>query len=146
MKKSIYTLAITAFAAGTIFSACNTSAEKVENAQNKVTEANEDLNKAEDNYAADVKKFRKESEEKIADNEMRIAECTASLEREKNEATQADKVKVAELEQKNRDLRKRMDNYQENGNENWQSFKREFDHDINELAISLRDISKNNVK
>ena len=43
MKNQIYTLAVTALMAGTIFTGCQSSDEKVEAAQDKVQEAKQDL-------------------------------------------------------------------------------------------------------
>ena len=83
MKKSIFSLALTAFVAGTLLTNCSTPAQKVENAEDHVEQANEDLNKAQDDYAADVEKFRKESEERIATNEKSIADFDARIEKEK---------------------------------------------------------------
>jgi len=141
MKKSIFTLALTTFVAGTILTSCSTPAQKVETAQDNVAKANEDLNKAQDNYAADVEKFRKESDEKIATNEKSIADFDARIAKEKKEVKAEYKKKIAALEQKNTDMKKRMDDYKADGKDKWETFKTEFNAEMNELGKSLNDLT-----
>ena len=52
---------------------------------------------------------------------------------------------IAVLEQKNRDMRARVDAYEKSQN-GWDSFKREFDHDMDELGQALKDLTVNNKK
>jgi peptidoglycan hydrolase CwlO-like protein len=96
---------------------------------------------------SEYKKFRKDADQKIKKNEQRIAE----LKEKKQEGTQevADKYnkKVADLEKRNMELKQRMTDYKaDSGNEKWQSFKREFNHDMDELGKALKDVGTNNVK
>ncbi|MFA9212973.1 MAG: hypothetical protein ACEQSR_03900 [Candidatus Methylacidiphilales bacterium] len=51
-----------------------------------------------------------------------------------------------ELEQKNNDLRKRMNDYNEERKLIWEKFKLEINHDIDEIGIELKDITINNTK
>lgn len=51
-----------------------------------------------------------------------------------------------ELEQKNNDLRKRMNDYNEERKLVWEKFKLEINHDIDEIGIELKDITINNTK
>ena len=146
MKKSILNLAASAFITGSILTSCSTPAQKVENAQNNVTEANLDLNKANEEYLADIEKYRKETADKIAANNLSISDFNARIEREKNEVKADSKKKIAVLEQKNSDIKKRMEDYQADGKEKWELFKAEFSHDMNELGIALKDLGVENVK
>ena len=73
MKTTILILTITVVMAGTMLSGCQSSADKVKNAQdkvqdakNKVTEAKQDLKQA---LKDSIQQFKKESEEKINTNE-----------------------------------------------------------------------------
>lgn len=54
---------------GGMVTSCNTPGEKAENAENKVIEANKDLNKANKKYLEDIEKYRK----KTAENDSSIA-------------------------------------------------------------------------
>lgn len=146
MKKSILTLVASTFITGTILTSCSSPAQKVENAENNVMEANQDLDKANEKYLEDIETYRKESADKIAANDKSIAEFKTRIANEKKEAKADYENKIAKLEQKNSDMEKKMDNYQAEGNEKWESFKREFNHDMDELEQSLKDLTKNNVK
>lgn len=103
--------------------------------------------KAEMNDTAGYHKFREDAEKRIKENEKRIAE----LKKEKKEGTQEvqDKYnkKVADLEQKNMELKKRVSDYTYDNNQSkWNQFKREFNHDMKELGQAIKDIGKDNVK
>ncbi|MEK6782699.1 MAG: peptidase M23 [Bacteroidota bacterium] len=145
MKKSILTLAAFAFITGAVITSCNTPAEKVEIAQDNVTAANDDLDKANTEYLVDIENYRKEVAAKIATNDKSIAEFNARIE-SKKEAAKADyKKKVAELEQKNTDIKRRLDEYKAEGKNNWKIFKIEFSRDLEELGKAFKDLAIKNV-
>lgn len=87
------------------------------------------------------KKFKLETEKKILKNENQIKEIkgmpdsNAKLYR-----------KVATLEKNNNDLRRQMDEYNEEMKMKWASFKVKIDHDVNDIGIELQDIKVNNRK
>ena len=87
MKKSILSLVVTVFIAGTIFTACHSSGKKVEdaqdklnNAQDKVTEAKQELNKAREDS---IQQFRNDAQEKFLAHEKSITEFKARIANEK---------------------------------------------------------------
>jgi predicted RNase H-like nuclease (RuvC/YqgF family) len=51
---------------------------------------------------------------------------------------------VAELEQKNRDLKKKLEEYKDEGESKWQEFKTNFSHDIDGLGNTMKDLFKDN--
>lgn len=146
MKKIILGLVASTFIAGVIFTSCNTPAEKVENAQENVTEANTDLDTANAQYLADIENYKKETADKITANDQSIAEFKARIQEEKKEAKADYKKKIAELEQKNTDMKKKMDDYKVEGKEKWETFKAEFTHDMDELGKAFKDLTVKNVK
>jgi DNA anti-recombination protein RmuC len=114
MKNKILILAVTAFMAGAIFSSCQSSAKKVENAENKlqdaqnnVTDARNDLNKAKSDSVTEYQKFKQASEEKINAHEKSIAEFKVTIAREKPENRARYERKMADLELQNREMRKK---------------------------------------
>ena len=145
MKKSISAIAASLFVAGVILTSCNTSAEKVENAQNNVTEANKDLDKANQEYLADVENYRKETAGKIAANYQSIVDFNAKIEHETKKTKATYKKRITELEQKNTGMKKKMDDYKADGNEKWQLFKTEFSKGMDEIGKSLKDLTAKNV-
>lgn len=147
MKKSILILAAFTLITG-IITSCNTNtpAQKVENAQDAATEANKDLEKANEEYLADMKNYRKQMAEKIEANDQKIAEFKASIENEKEEAKAGYKEKIAALEQKNSDMKMKMDNYKEEGKDKWEVFKVEFNNDMDNLGKAFKDLTVKNVE
>lgn len=43
-------------------------------------------------------------------------------------------------------MKKKMDDYNMDGKENWEKFKTEFNHDMDELGQAFKDLTVNNVK
>jgi chromosome segregation ATPase len=146
MKKSILALAACTLIAGAIFTSCDTPTQKVENAQQNVIEANNDLAKANQEYLADMESYRQETANRIAANEEAIREYNARIEHDKKAIKAEHKKRIAELEQKNRDMKKRLDDYREEGKDKWIIFKAEFSHDMDELGKAFKDITVKNVK
>lgn len=146
MKKSILILAASTFITGALVTSCNSPEEKVENAQENVAEAHQDLDKANEEYLADVETYRKATAERIAANDQSIAEFNLRLANDKQEAKEDYRKKVTELEQKNSDMRKKMDDYKVEGKDNWEIFKTEFNRDMDELGQAFKDLTVKNTK
>ena len=128
----------------TMFS-CGNAEQKVANAEENVADAEKKLSDAEDEYLADVEKHRMMYSEKIAANDKSIAEFNARIEKEKKDVRAEYKAKIEELEQKNSDLKKKMDDYKVEGKDQWEIFKTEFSRDMDELGTALSNITvKNN--
>jgi uncharacterized protein YlxW (UPF0749 family) len=143
MKKTIFTIAITMLMAGTMLTSCHSSAKKVEDAQDKVADANQELNQT---IKDSIQQFKKESEEKISANEKSYADFKARIANEKKENKAKYEKKLAELDQKNSDMKKKLDDYKAEGKENWEKFKVEFNHDMDELGKAFKDLTVKNVK
>ena len=153
MKKTIFALAVTVFIAGTMFIGCQSSATKVENAQDKLREANNnvveaqnDLNKTRQDSINEYLDFKKVSEDKIIAQEKSIAEFKARIAKEKKENRLKYEKKLAEIEQKNSDMKKRLDDYQLEGKDKWDLFKTEFSYDMEELGKAFNDLTIKNTK
>ena len=58
MKKTILILAASALLTGAILTSCSSPAEKVEKAEQKVTEANNNLESANKEYLAEIDAYR----------------------------------------------------------------------------------------
>jgi uncharacterized protein YPO0396 len=146
MKKSILKLTAILFTASLLVTSCNTPAEKVEAAKEKVANATDELNNANQIYLSDVETYRIETRDKINANNESISNFNARIESEKKEVKADYKKKIAELEAKNGDMKKRMEEYRSDSKENWESFKSEFNHDMDELGKALKDLTVNNKK
>jgi DNA replication protein DnaC len=145
-KRSIATMALGALIAGALVMGCNTSATKVENAQDNVTQAEKDLAKANEEYLADVEKYRQEAAVKIAANNQSIADFNARMANEKAEARADYKKKIDAIEQKNSDLKKKLEEYKAEGKDSWENFKSEFSRDMDELGTAFKNLTVKNSK
>lgn len=146
MKKAIFVLAVISLIIGSSVSSCTSSAEKVEDAQDNVDDANEALEEANEDYLNDVEEYKIEIAGKIVENEARIAELKILVSAEKGEIKAIHEKQIIDLEKKNEELRIKMDSYRGDNKEDWDDFKREFNHDMNELGKALKDLGKTNTK
>ena len=149
MKKSkiISGLILIMFAGGVLLttSMCNRrSAKEAANTSENVAESAADNVEVQVDSVSEIEKFRLEAKDKIRDNEDRIAELKAKMKEEKKEMKAAYDKKIEKLEKKNSKLKTKIAEYKEQGKENWAEFKREFNHDMDELGASIKDFWTNN--
>ncbi|MBK5210274.1 MAG: hypothetical protein JJE44_12355 [Flavobacteriaceae bacterium] len=152
MKKLIFTLtasillsgAISILLASAIFTSCNTGAEKVDNAKSKAVEADENFNKVNEEYLTDIENFKKETAAKIDANNLMIADFKAKTASAKKEAKAYYEEQIAVLEQKNIEMKAKLDAYEENGKDNWEIFKAEFSRDMNDLGEAFKNFTIKN--
>ena len=146
MKKKIFYIAFIAIAAGSILTSCDSKEKKVEEAKQVVTEAKQDLKETQQELNAEYPAFKTEAELKIADNEKRIAELNAILNKPgKLPLDEMRKKRIVELEEKNAQLKSRLYGYEKERTD-WETFKREFNHDMEGLGAAFKDLGKKNTK
>lgn len=134
------------YAGAITFTGCSSPAHNVEEAEANVADANKDLVKANEEYLADIENSRRETAERVLANEKSVFEFNERVENKKQAATMEYKEKVARLEQKNSDMKKKMDDYKAEGKENWEAFKTQFNHDMEELGQSFQDLTTRKTK
>ncbi|MFA6400405.1 MAG: hypothetical protein WCX31_02100 [Salinivirgaceae bacterium] len=142
MKNKFFTLAATFAFIGFLLTGCQTSTKKIDDAQvkvqdakNEMIEANDELNQA---INDSIQLFRKEAAEKIKANEQSIAEFRARIAVEKMENKAQYEKELAELEQKNRDMKRTLDEVKAEGKEKWLEFKADFSQKMNDLNTSFK--------
>jgi phosphoenolpyruvate-protein kinase (PTS system EI component) len=144
MKKSNFILTATGMLMIAITTGCSSPSQKVESAQENLKEANMELNRAQKDSAADYELFKRESEERIDNNEKAIAAFKARMVTDKKQVKEADQKIIDELEQRNINMRKKIEEYRESGKDNWGTFKVEFAHDMDELGSAIKGLTINN--
>ncbi len=158
MKMKNYLLSVGGLIMVFAFTACESHERKVDDAFERVKEAKRDFvdtaaicvndnkpgktrviikNEITDEWTV----FRNETEKKIKLSESKITELKAKRNSTGN-ASKFDK-QIARLEQKNNDLRKQMNDYNEEVKAKWVNFKVEMNHDIEEIEIELKDVTIN---
>ena len=153
MKKIILTLVVaTAFLTGTIFTGCQSSSQKEASARDNLQEAKQDLKDVQKDANEEAQKlanaeewetFKSDAEIIIRNNEIRIADLRVKLNKEGKILDPMYEKKIETLEQQNKDLKRRIEDY-EKSHSDWETFKREFNHDMDELGKALKDIGVDN--
>ncbi len=138
MKITLLVLLISPFMLGLISTSCNTPGEKIEKAIVKVNDANMNLEKANAEFDADIANYRKQEAAKIVANEQSIADFKVRIATQKKDAQTKYLKDIAELEQKNSDMKKQLDMYKAEGKENWATFKTKFSNDMDELGKAFK--------
>lgn len=145
MNKSILAI-IFSFLSFSILTSCDNTAQNVTDAKSDVKEAKLNLDKANTKYEEEIEQFKKEAADKIAANEKSLAEFKARKEADKK-AIEADYNKKTDaIEQKNSDLKKKMDDFKFEGAEKWELFKADFNDSVNELGNALSNLTGNDKK
>ena len=139
---------------GMILLSCQSTTEKEEKATEDVQEARHELADVKKDIIADsleaVKTeewriFRNEADARIRSNDIQIAALKKKMEKPGNKMDADYPQSILDLEKKNKDLQDRMNAYEKNQSD-WESFKREYNHDMEELGEALKDFRVNNKK
>jgi len=155
MKKMILMLVVALFfSGGLMMTGCQSSEKKVDNAQEKVQDAKEELSEAQKKANEDAAKaareeewrvFKENAKAQMEKNNARIAELRVKLKKPGKALDGIYESRIAALETKNKELEARIDVYEKNQSD-WESFKREFNHDMDELGQALKDFTEDNKK
>jgi hypothetical protein len=130
-----------------LLAACTTTkAEKVDQASENVQNSQDDLDRANKNYAKEVALYRTSVESDLRENKLEIAKLQDQKTGLKEDVLAFRNEKIAVLRKRNDELELRMRQYRGDNNEHWKEFRHEFDADMSELEKSLKDFEKDNVK
>lgn len=83
---------------------------------------------------AEIESYRKETADKITANDQSIADFKARVAKEKKDVKADYEKQIAALEQKNTDMKKKLDSYKADSKEEWVKFKTEFGADMDNLG------------
>lgn len=152
MKKIILSLTAVLITSGTLLVSCNSATKEEKVAQEKVQIASDDLKQAVDSLTIvqkeakvqEWKDFQKSGDSVLTKNEIRIAALRLKMKKTGSAMDANYQKKMDILEQKNQDLKAKMDSYKKDASADWQSFKREFKHDTDEIGQAFEDLTVNN--
>lgn len=142
------TLGVTMVIGGLIFSGCHTETRKINYSIANGAESTQDLKKGMKEASEELKNalnvqdwliFKKVSEFKIRDNDIRIAELKVKMQRRGMKPDPIYRKKLNGLENVNLEMKKKLRVYSENQYE-WNSYKNEFKHDLDQLGQTLTDL------
>lgn len=146
MKKTLIALMVVAtIATSAALSGCGPSTPKEDAAQAKVDEAQQDLTDAKRAATANEwQAFKDETDIKIKENALRVAELKEKMKKSGKAIDAIYEKKIDGLEQQNKDMKARVEAYEQTGKTEWDAFKREFNHDMDELGNALKDLTVDN--
>lgn len=148
MKKTFSLLSAIVYITCISFIGCNNSTDDKtsENVIIKDTVVIEESNKQVTVLVATPEEwrvFKADAEAKIEANEKRIAELKAKMNNSGKLLNKMRAERIEALEQRNRDLRLKISTYETNKTD-WQKFKEEFNHDVEELGKAIGEIFTDN--
>jgi len=141
----IITLAVTTLMGGLIFSGCQTQARKIDYAIANGLDATQNFKTGMKEVSVELKNaldvqewliFKKVSDFKIRNNDIRIAELKVKTQRRGMKPDPGYRKKLNELENVNLGMKKKLVAYSENQNE--------FDRDLDKLEQTLTDLTVDN--
>jgi predicted nucleic acid-binding Zn-ribbon protein len=136
-------IAVIGFTAGALFASCEkTTEQKLDSTKQTISDAKVDLKDAQADYRAEWVTFKSESEKTIAANETKIDAFKEKMDKAGTRTKAKYNKDVAVLEQKNRDLKKKLDEYSDAGQDKWEQFKANFTHDLDGVGKTMTDLFK----
>lgn len=159
MKTRFLFLAVMGLTAGVVFTDCKDDRHdrKIENAQEELhdakVDAREDVHDAEGKFQKEYEDFKVESQDRIRNNELEIKRYRddgATLKMNKADRTEYDN-RITTLEERNAEMKRKMDDYDRETDkakrqEKWESFKAEFNRDMDEVGQAFKNLGKDNKK
>lgn len=126
-----------------IFSGCTGSSQELEtdNKKDAIIKAENDLEVAKEEYRAEVAQFRIEYNQRIAANEREILMVKENIKTSEKDVKAEYKDQLDMFEKRNAELKKKLDDYNDEDMNKWQTFKAEFSRDVNELGEAFGDFT-----
>lgn len=133
--------------------ASNTSHQRSEKEAQEILETNRkleaaqvELDKLTEAYRIEVETFRTQNRLEIEENNRTIAELKAKSIGQKKELKDEYFTNIEDLEYKNNQLLLKLENHKEEGRDNWEKFKLEFNNDLKDLDNSFEYLTIRNTE
>jgi predicted RNase H-like nuclease (RuvC/YqgF family) len=145
MKNKILTLVVIGFTAGVVLAGCQNKGEQNSKlTQDSLAQAGVDSQAVKTTYSEDWQNFKSESEQKIKENENSIAAFKEKMKKSGKKVKAGYKKEVANLEETNRQMKKKLEEYKNDGKSTWADFKAGFNKDMDKLGKAVKDLTSDN--
>ena len=134
---------ILAIAVVVFISSCNSPEEKVDKTEVDLLKAEQDLDKANAKYLENVENYRFETRNKIQANNQQIAQLKRQIDNKKKDVKVAYNKQIATLEQKNKEMERRISDYKADSKDSWETFKADFNEEMDKLGTALNNFFTN---
>jgi exonuclease VII large subunit len=147
MKKLTTTLALGLLLIGTAVVSCKTTTEEdsIVISEDRVGDTIV-VSKSTTITNLEWQEFKDETNEAIAKNEQKISEMKLKMKESGKEFDANYQQKINQLEERNKEMKTKVANYKSDASANWESFKREVNHDMTELGDAFKNLTVNNTK
>jgi exonuclease VII large subunit len=147
MKKSTTTLAFAIVLMGTLLVSCKTTTKEdtMVIGEDRVGDTIV-VSKTTTITNLEWQEFKDETNAAIDKNEKRISEMKLKMQESGKEFDASYQQKINQLEERNAEMKTKVANYKSDASANWESFKREVNHDMTELGDSFKNIAVDNTK
>ena len=122
----------------------NTGEKNSQVTQDTVKQAKLEQDTIKTTYSDDWQKFKTESEVKIQDNENSIAAFKVKMKKAGSKIKTKYNEEIANLEQENRNMKKKLEEYKNDGKSTWSDFKAGFNKDMDKIGKALKDLTSDN--
>ncbi|MGZ5511611.1 MAG: sll1863 family stress response protein [Nitrososphaeraceae archaeon] len=136
MKNKYFIAAVSLLIAGLIFTGCDNR----DNAKDDVEKANQDMIDAQIQFEKEWQQFKSDAELKINTNQQKIDDFKAAMKTTSAKFKAKYENEVLTLEQKNIELKKKLNEFKYERKENWEDFKKAFNSDMDSVGTTLNDI------
>lgn len=138
MKNRIYFFGLIGLMVGAFTMSCeNTSEQKVENAEGNIDSAAEEVKNAQTQYVVKWRRFKRAAELTIKINENRIDAFKQKMDYAGHTFKAKNCNEAALLEQRNRDLKKKLREYRDEGQITREQFRTNFNYDMDRVGRSM---------
>ncbi len=145
MKNKFLTLAAIGFTACVILMGCQNAGEKkTQEAQESMDEAKPDSQAVQTSYSDEWQNFKSMSEQKIKDNENSIAAFKEKMKKSGTKIKVKYNIEIANLEKTNREMKKKLEEFKNDGKSAWENFKTGFNNDMDKLGKEVKDLTSDN--
>jgi hypothetical protein len=149
MKANILIISILTSLAAMVFSGCNFSIDQkeqaLEKAKDNLESATADLELARSD-SAEFANYKIESELKLRENELLIAEMKDKMKSERRESVTKYEKQLDSLDIQNSKLRNSMHLYRSENRAKWEQFKQNFNKEMDELGKKISQMAEKNMK
>ena len=141
MKNRYFVITVTMLIAGLVLSGFSMNRDKyVKNYQDKDKQASQGAKKEKSKFDKEWKEFKSNAELKINANEKRIDEFKVKIKTASIEVKADYDKEITVLEQKNVELKKKINEYKYEGKDKWEEFKQGFNRDMDAVGKALKNL------
>ena len=136
MKIKYFIAAVSLLIAGLIFTGCDNR----DNAKDNVEKANQDMIDAQVQFEKEWQQFKSDAELKISTNQQKIDDFKVAMKTTSAKFKAKYENEVLTLEQKNIELKKKLNEFKYDRKEDWEDFQKVFNNNMDSVGTALKDI------